>query len=250
MTLPLFGQLELPLHHGPAPAGQRRIQIGASIVAYDLVRGRRRGLRLGIDHRGLRVGAPMRASLAEIEQFIRAHGAWVLSKLRAWRDAQDGQRVAVCHGAVIPVLGMACELRVRRGANRVRWGSAELWLETDRATPPRDILVAALKTRALEVFAERADSLAPQLPVERPRIALSDAQTRWGSCSAKGGVRLNWRLVHVPLRLIDYVVAHELAHVREMNHSPRFWSLVERALPDYRAARAELRACARELPHF
>jgi predicted metal-dependent hydrolase len=73
------------------------------------------------------------------------------------------------------------------------------------------------------------------------RLSLSSATTRWGSANANGSVRLHWRLIHHPLATIDYVVAHELAHLREMNHSERFWSVVRSVVPEYEAARRELR---------
>ncbi|MFH1605020.1 MAG: M48 family metallopeptidase [Pseudomonadota bacterium] len=84
--------------------------------------------------------------------------------------------------------------------------------------------------------------------VPTPTLALSNARTQWGMCREDGRVRLNWRLIHLPLRLVDYVVAHELAHLREMNHSPRFWDEVGRIYPDYQAARRELRDCSDHLP--
>jgi len=83
-----------------------------------------------------------------------------------------------------------------------------------------------------------------------PALALSSARTRWGSCSAQGGIRLNWRLIHLPPAIVDYVVVHELAHLRHMNHGPRFWALVESVCPEYRALRAELRRLAAHLPHW
>jgi hypothetical protein len=91
------------------------------------------------------------------------------------------------------------------------------------------------------VFEERCAHFAPRLGVQVRRLALSSAQTRWGSASADGSVRLNWRLVHFALPTIDYVVAHELAHLREMNHSARFWDVVRSVIPDMDAARGTLR---------
>ena len=82
---------------------------------------------------------------------------------------------------------------------------------------------------------------ATRLGVRMTRLALSSASTRWGSASADGSIRLNWRLVHFALPVIDYVVTHELAHLREMNHSPAFWDVVRTALPDYEQARGALR---------
>jgi len=84
------------------------------------------------------------------------------------------------------------------------------------------------------------------LPV--PPVRLSNARTRWGSCSSLSGIRLHWRLVHLPPELIDYVVAHEVAHLREMNHSPRFWAVVESVCPAWRTGRARLRQAAASLP--
>jgi predicted metal-dependent hydrolase len=92
---------------------------------------------------------------------------------------------------------------------------------------------------------------APQVGVHFRDFALSSATTRWGSCSSTGTIRLNWRLIHFSLDVIDYVVVHELAHLREMNHSPRFWAVVEAVMPDYRHARATLkRPAPGAIPRF
>ena len=98
-----------------------------------------------------------------------------------------------------------------------------------------------LHVQALEVFGERLPVYAAKLGVEFRAYALSSAATRWGSCSSDGKIRLNWRLIHFPVHVIDYVVAHELAHLREMNHSPRFWATVESIFPDFREARHTLK---------
>ena len=116
---------------------------------------------------------------------------------------------------------------------------------TDRLRVPDDggeVLRFQLAA-GLEVEAEGA-----RLGRALPPIALSSARTRWGSCSQASGIRFNWRLIHLPTHLVDYVVAHELAHLVEMNHSPRFWAEVGRLYPDWRAARAELKLRGREIP--
>lgn len=250
--VPWTGQLELPFDRPPAPPlTLRRIQLGARIVEYALVRGRRRRtLGLTVDQRGLRVGAPRGLPLRDIEGFLRTHGDWIQRKLDNWQSGSRRQCLSVGEGATIPVLGRPHALRIRHGATRVRWGAGTITLQLGPADTPREVLVGALRQRAIEVFSGRAEALAPILSLSRPRIALSDAQTRWGSCSVRGGVRLNWRLVHLPARLIDYVVAHELAHLRQMNHSPAFWSLVERMVPDYRELRAEIVRIAPQLPNI
>lgn len=249
MSLPLSGQLDLPFQLPPVRAGEpRRIVLGCAVLDYVLVRGARRTIGLSIDQRGLRVGAPRSAPLRDIEDFIRSNGQWVAGKLRTWQQAGARSRIAVCDGSVIPVLGADWTLRLRSGAAGVQWHEPQRVLQLATSGAPREMLGAALKARALGVFHERAERFAALLPVAPARIALSAAQTRWGSCNARTGVRLNWRLVHLPLELIDYVVAHELAHLREMNHSARFWALVERMTPGCRALRAELNARALHLP--
>ncbi|WP_393937673.1 M48 family metallopeptidase [Piscinibacter sakaiensis] len=118
------------------------------------------------------------------------------------------------------------------------------------ATPAqiRDAVQAWLQRQARQVFEERCRLYAERLGVRVARLSLSSAQTRWGSASASGAIRLHWRLIHFGLATIDYVVAHELAHLREMNHSPRFWDVVRSVLPDYERAKDGLRQAV--LPVF
>jgi predicted metal-dependent hydrolase len=105
----------------------------------------------------------------------------------------------------------------------------------------RDAVQSWLQRQARRVFEERCQHYAERLGVRVTRLALSSAATRWGSASADGSIRLNWRLVHFALPVIDYVVAHELAHLREMNHSPAFWSVVRSVIPEYERSRSTLR---------
>ena len=105
----------------------------------------------------------------------------------------------------------------------------------------RDATQAWLMRRAKELFAERLDHFAPRLGVAWKRLSLSSASTRWGTASADGAIRLNWRLIHHKLDVIDYVVAHELSHLKVMDHSPQFWDTVKSVMPDYPERRRVLR---------
>ncbi len=245
-------QLELPLFRRAAPPAEqtRHILLGTRIVDYRLIRSSRRSLGMTIDQRGLRVGASPRTSLADIERFLRHNAVWVLKKLDEWHGHGRAHHLAVCDGALLPVLGEEYVVRIEPGANRVRWAGHTLILQARPDADLRQLARRALRTRALEVFRERAAHHAAQLHRPLPRLALSNAQTRWGSCSEKTGIRLSWRLIHAPPRLLDYVVAHEMAHLVEMNHSPRFWKVVERLCPDYRSARDELRRLAATCPQL
>lgn len=229
------------------PPKTRHVQIGARIVAYELLTGRRR-LSMTIDERGLRIGTPRHLGVAEIEAFVRQHGDWVLKKLdeHALRGTQ--RHLAIRDGARIPLLGGEVHVRVVTGGNRSVWEGDMLILAAKHDADLDALARRGLQRRALALFGERMALAAERMGRTPPPLALSSARTRWGSCSRLSGIRLNWRLIHLPLALIDYVIAHELAHLVEMNHSPRFWAEVGRLCPGWREARQELKAHAASIP--
>jgi predicted metal-dependent hydrolase len=112
---------------------------------------------------------------------------------------------------------------------------------TAKADQIRDAVQAWLMRQAKRIFTERLDHFAPRLGVRWAKLSLSSAGTRWGSASSSGSIRLNWRLIHFSLPVIDYVVAHELSHLRVMDHSPRFWETVAMLIPDYAERRERLK---------
>jgi predicted metal-dependent hydrolase len=234
----------------PAEA-TRRIAIAGHAVDYHLRRSRRRTIGLAIDQRGLRVGAPLQARLGDIETLIREHGQWVLDKLADWQSRPAPERLAVTEGVVIFALGEALTVTVTPGSSQ-RWlfRDQKLHLFVPPAVDARVVLEKALRDKARRVFTGRLAHYAPQLGVPAPPLRLSAARTRWGSCSHHGGISLNWRLILMPLPVVDYVVAHELAHLKEMNHSPGFWSVVQQLCPDWRARRLELGQLARQIPQI
>jgi predicted metal-dependent hydrolase len=246
-------QAELPFALEPPGEGEtaKTITLGDRIVPYTLRRARRRTIGLTVDHRGLRVGAPRRTSLAEIERLIRQHAGWVAQKLDEWRERRRPTPLCLADGARLPYLGGWLEIRVAGGGNRVAWsedGPPALTLFPRSPADAEALLGQALRRKALELFGQRLERQAARFGVAAPPLALSSARTRWGSCSLKTGIRLNWRLIHCEPELIDYVIVHELAHLKEMNHSARFWAIVGHYLPDYRNARAALKKCSAALP--
>ncbi len=160
----------------------------------------------------------------------------------AWLRRQLGSRpeeVAVRLGAALPLEGR--EMRIETGSGRaVRVaGEAILVPGAAEAVPAR--LRAWLKTRARDRLAEASDRHAATLGRPYTRLTLRDTRSRWGSCSAQGGLMYSWRLILAPEDVLDYVAAHEVAHLAEMNHSPAFWATVARLLPGYAAPRRWLR---------
>ena len=242
---------QLPLFRlGPEKPPQsppRHIQLGTQIVGYTLSQARRRRLSLNIDERGLRVAAPMSMRIGQIEDFIRSHEAWVLEKLAEFATAYAPRQLRIHAGARLPLLAGEITIEVQPGTNRVRWVGDTLLLQARPGAMLDTLARRGLQQRALEVFNERVALYAEKMDVTPPPLALSSARTRWGSCS-QTGIRLNWRLIHLPLHLVDYVVAHELAHLIEMNHSPRFWAEVGKLYPDWKAARDELKRSGNTVP--
>ncbi len=246
-------QAELPFALDKPAEGEttRTIALGDRIVPYTLRRARRRTIGLTIDHRGLRVGAPHRAPLKEVETLILKHGEWVAQKLDEWRERRRPAPQPLADGTRLPFLGAWLEIRLAAGNNRGVWSEGEppaltLFLRSPDDAP--QILEKHLRGKALQEFGVRLAHHAGRFGRPVPPLALSSARTRWGSCSLKSGIRLNWRLIHCAPHIIDYVIVHELAHLLEMNHSARFWSIVGNYCPDYRTIREELRKLSGHLP--
>lgn len=241
----------------------RRIRLDQQELEYVLLRSKRRSIGFVIDDDGLRVTAPRWVALAEIDLAIRDKQRWIFAKLaeRRERSARRLQpQMQWCDGGTLPFLGAELTLRLRTAQHAAPHAATHNALAYDADTreltvslPPeaspqqlKDRVQGWLQLQARQVFAERLPLYAAKLQVSYSAFALSSATTQWGSCTADGRIRLNWRLVHFALPLIDYVIAHELSHLREMNHSPRFWATVQSIFPEFEAARKTLRGTAPE----
>lgn len=232
----------------------RQIRLGSELISFQLRRSRRRSIGFLINAEGLHVTAPTHASITHIEQALQEKQRWILSKLQEVQAHVAPPRVEWADGVQFPFLGQNLILHIRPDAPRNALFDATAGTLTVRALADAakhgDQIRRWMQARAEGLFAQRLELYAQRLGVRFESFGLSSARTRWGSCSSQGKIRLNWRLMHFDLRLIDYVIAHELAHLREMNHSPRFWREVGSIFPDYANARAELKQQAAALRHF
>jgi len=240
-----------------SPRARHELVLGPHRVAYELRRARRRSIGFSVGPEGLAVSAPRWVALADVEAALREKSAWILKKLQEQQERARRQlqaRVDWRDGAAVPFLGESVILvldpratgAVLNAAADALPGVPRLTLhlglpELAGAEQVRDAVQSWLQRQARRVFEERCALFAARLGVRVRRLALSSAATRWGSASADGSIRLNWRLVHFAVPVIDYVVVHELAHLREMNHSPAFWDVVRSVMPGYEQARAALR---------
>jgi hypothetical protein len=251
-------------HH---PRASREVRLGHAVVAYEFKRGQRRSFGFSIGAEGLAVRAPKWVTLSEVDAALKTKSDWILRKLQESRERHArlaSQVIEWRDGASLPYLGQHVTIRLdpehRFGAagvalvqlpgavladvgNQKPMLSILLVSLPSSASPEqiKDAVQAWLMRQAKQVFTARLDHFAPQLGVQWKKLSLSNAGTRWGSARIDGSIRLNWRLIHMHLSVLDYVVAHELSHLRVMDHSPRFWDTVRSVVPDYAALRRQLK---------
>jgi predicted metal-dependent hydrolase len=243
------------------PRANREAMLGVCHVAYEFKRAKRRTIGFLVGADGLVVRAPKWVPLYQVDEAVQEKADWIVKKLGEARERSnqlESARIEWKDGTTIPFLGepVIVVLDPRHAFDSVGAvlntaadtlpGVPRLTLHVGlphHATPDqiRDAVLAWLMRQAKRLFIERLDHFAPLLGVRWRKLALSSAGTRWGSASADGAIRLNWRLVHFKLSVIDYVVAHELSHLRVMDHSPRFWDTVASVVPGYAELRGELK---------
>ena len=235
---------------------QRAVSLGATTITYrHRISQRARRLRFEVrPGAGLEVTTPPGVSVARIEAVMREKTHWITTMLT--RYAQPPRSVVdspLQSGALLPFAGGHLQLIVDENAASKR---STLLMEegTVRLTVPSSMpetLHAALESwyrrQGRHVFAERVAHWNAQFGFSHGRIAIRDQKSRWGSCSRQGNLNFNWRLLLAPLAVLDYIVIHELAHLKEGNHSPCFWALVAEKCPDYRSHRTWLRQHGPEL---
>ncbi len=220
------------------------IRLSGNETAYMLKRSARRTVGLRIDPKGLTVSAPLRMPEKAIEAILLSKSEWILRKMDEARPCpapkwQEGEK--------LPFLGKHYRLSISSGKRDVRLEGECIAVSLPDASRTRECIESWYKRQALDLFAERIAHYCPKLGVETPKLFLSNAKTRWGSCNSKREVRLNWRLVLMSLPIVDYVVVHELSHLIEMNHSKAFWEKVGSVYPAFDAARKELKHRSRAL---
>lgn len=240
------------------PRATREVKLGDARVAYEFTRGKRRTIGFVVGVEGLSVRAPRWVALRDVDAAVKEKGDWILRKLTETQQRHErleSARIEWKDGVAFPFLGQQVTLRLDPhhafdGVGGVLDAGGDgsdapvlrlALAKNASAAQIRDAAQAWLMRQARRIFVERLDHFAPRLGVAWHKLSLSNASTRWGSASADGAIRLHWRLVHFRMSVIDYVVAHELSHLRVMDHSPRFWETVESVMPDYQHMRRQLK---------
>jgi len=239
----------------PPDARWRSVATPHGRIDFVLRRSRRKSIGLAIDEHGLTITAPHWTTLGQIDTAVTARARWVLQKLaqqRQRRNMLTADANLWQHQSRVAYLGR--NIRLSLGAERDRTtfdgdlfqprDDDVLWLPLPCDANPsrvRDTVHAWLQQQAHVWFDQRLQYFLAQSQQRIRRWRLSSATTRWGSCSSNGTIMLNWRLIQFSHNIIDYVIAHEIAHLREMNHSQAFWHEVGRILPGFEASRQALK---------
>jgi predicted metal-dependent hydrolase len=248
------GQLALFDEPPPADAGPtRRALLEGRAVEFRFERRRRRTIGIRVSEHGLSVAAPLRAPWREIEGFLHEKARWILAKLDQRAAAGKPRTLFGESGETLPLHGHEVVLVVSPSKRSVNLVGTDLHIrvpEPHRRGAVRALLLHWLKSRALEALTPRLAHYAARVSLPPPPLKLSNARTQWGVCMSSGRVRLSWRLVHLDPELADYVVAHEVAHLVELNHSERFWALVEWLYPHWREARERIEHEAATIPRI
>jgi hypothetical protein len=219
-------------------------------IPFILRRSDRRTIGFSVGREGLKVTAPRRVSEREIGRALQSKSDWILSKLDAWANRPAAERLRLEDGARLPWLGGTLELRLLGEGVRttVRQQGDCILVRHDPA------LAGELRTRTLTAALQRhyrregqtlmvpkVEGFAARLGRSVKTVQVREQKRRWGSCAADGTIRLNWRLMGFPETLVDYVCAHEAAHLVEHNHSPAYWRVVASLMPDWKERRRRMR---------
>jgi predicted metal-dependent hydrolase len=240
------------------PQANQAVMLNGSAVPYLLQRSKRRSIGFTVGAQGLAVTAPQWVGMREIEQALQSKAGWLVRKLGEAgqrRIARQDARIDWRDGGSLDFLGQPLVLKLSgegpeplrtRHARREQLadGSQSLHLPLGMQAPAAQVRAAVqawMLREARAHFTARLLHHAPAMGVQWRTLRLSSARTRWGSANADGVIRLNWRLMQHGAEVIDYVVVHELAHLRHMDHSPRFWAVVASVLPHWKRLRQVLK---------
>jgi len=207
-----------------------------------LIRSKRKTIALIIERDGtLTIRAPMRAPKNLIQQFIQEKEGWITRTRERLQSVKQTSVRQYAEGETFPLLGSSFDLKLVGPQRPSLQFDSGFTLSKSAREKGQLVFTHWYKQRAYEVISERVRQYACEHNFTPKQVKVTSARTRWGSCSSNGTLNFTWRLVMAPLEVIDYVVIHELVHLRVKDHSSKFWNAVESIYPEYKKQRKWLR---------
>ena len=218
------------------------------MIPYALIRSKRKTIALYVRNGEVEVHAPLKAPKNDIDKFVASKERWIVDKLAASNERlAQRESFLLTYGSTVTYRGRQYPIAAQEG-NRVGFDDARFYMPLNLT--PEEIKAACVqiyRMLAKRDLTNRALDFTKRMPVTPTAVKINGAKTRWGSCSSKKSLNFSWRLMMADDDVIDYVVVHELAHITEMNHSARFWAIVEGILPDYKERQRRLKALQQKL---
>ena len=226
---------------------QRSVKVNGEIIDYTLIKTARASVEIRVLPNEIRLFAPQSYPLRRADQLVRDKADWIAQARRRFTEyeAREAALYPMTDGMPVPVEGPQYTLRVTYGTRSSAYQAGdELVIITPDTAPDkvREALRGYLIGRAQQRIRERLDHFIPLVGRAPGRVTIREQRTKWGSCSGQGNLNFNWKLIMAPPEALDYVVIHELCHLYEFNHSPRFWERVSRYMPEYAVWRDFLRS--------
>jgi predicted metal-dependent hydrolase len=233
------------------------LQYGDKRIEFTVVIKKRKTIGLSISHKdGLRVSAPKWVSKKQIRNIVEQKAEWILKKLSEFAEKPDS--ITLGTGAELLFLGFSHRLEIIEDV-KLKKAKVSKLEDIIVMSMPLNVAPVALKEQICNnlilwykkqaeiLFSQRINVFSEVMQVSPSKITIRQQKTRWGSCSSKGNININWKLIMMPISVIDYVLVHELAHLKHLNHSSSFWKFVEAFLPDYKARKLLLKEYGRKI---
>lgn len=229
------------------------VTIGETRIEYGIRRSkRRRTVAISVDpNLGVLITAPARVPVSRLDNIVQDKAHWINNRLKLIEEnAAKHPPKEFVSGEYYLYLGRHYRLKVIPSAGtesaKLEGGLLKVFVpgsqrDTGHADDVREAIVHWYRIHALFRLRERVEKWAPKIGALPPKLFIRNQTKRWGSCDSKGNIRINWRVIQAPMRLVDYIVVHEMIHIFQKGHSKAFWGAVSRVLPDYESRRTELR---------
>jgi len=225
----LSGTQQLKLHDG-------------SSINYELIKKNRRTISLKITPKGLVVNAPILMTHYKIDQLLQKKSKWIQKKLLL--TSYNEEPFEIQNGVKFKILDKELVVTLKVGKNNISIEGSRCFIRFKSLSDHlklKKIFLIWIKIYALKYFTERVENLCKKNNLKVQATLISNAKTRWGSCNTRKEIRLNWRLIQSPQYVIDYVICHELSHLKFMNHSSDFWQQVQLLFPNHKEAELYLK---------